>query len=198
MIVGMTMLGTVGVRNLYHFLAVSSPVGGQFLVVEGWLPTFAYREAAEEYRKGKYARVIAVGVMREDGVAGGDASEDFGADQLVRFGVPREAISTASYSAIQRDRTFHAAMAVKEFLDKQGLHNTSVDLITLGPHARRSRLLYEMALGRDVNVGVIAVEDWRIDPLHWWRNSEGARSVISETIGYAYARIFFSPDAFRK
>ncbi len=161
------------------------------------MPTYAYREAATEFRKGGYAKVVSVGILKKDGGAGGDPDEDFGTERLIQFGVPADLIATASYSAIQVDRTFHAAMAVKGWLQAQGLRTASIDVITLGPHARRSRLLYEKALGDNVKVGVIAIEDFRIDPDRWWRTSEGARSVISEAIGYVYARFVFSPDAYR-
>jgi len=179
-------------RGLYNFLAITSPVGAKYLVVEGWMPTDAYREAAKAYFSGNYTNVIAVGVLQEDGLAGGDLREDFGAKQLVRFGVPSDVVVTASNSAIQRDRTFHAAMAVKQWMHQQGLRIPAVDVATIGPHARRTRLLYQQALGDDTKVGVIAIHDWRIDPDHWWRTSEGARTVITEAVGYAYARVFFA------
>jgi hypothetical protein len=70
---------------------------------------------------------------------------------------------------------------------------TSVDIVSIGPHARRSRLLYQKALGDKVKVGVIAIEDKRFDPDHWWQSSVGVRSVMGETIAYLYARFFFWP-----
>ena len=35
------MLTVILARGLRGFLAITSPVGGQFLVVEGWMPTYA-------------------------------------------------------------------------------------------------------------------------------------------------------------
>ena len=183
--------------RLHDFLAISRPVGARLLVVEGWMPSFAYREVASAFRDGGYTRVVAVGVMKEDGGAGGDATEDFAVDKLIRNGVPPDVISKASYPAIQADRTYHAAMAVKAWLAQQRVPVTAVDIVTLGPHARRTRVLYEKALGDDVEVGVIAVRDFRIDPRHWWRTSQGARSVIGEAVGYVYARLLFAPSAYQ-
>jgi hypothetical protein len=54
-------------------------------------------------------------------------------------------------------------MAVKQWLQEQSLRTMYIDVLTLGPHARRSGLLYEKALGNAVNVGVIAIEDRRFD-----------------------------------
>jgi uncharacterized SAM-binding protein YcdF (DUF218 family) len=188
----LAMLTVVGARSLCGFLAITSPVGGQFLVVEGWMPTYAYREAAAQFRKGSYRKIIAAGVLQEDGNAGGDLREHFGGEKLINFGVPSDLVVTASYGEIHRDRTFHSAMAVKQWLHDQGLQTVSIDVVTVGPHARRSRLLYEKALGDAVNVGVIAIEDRRFDPNHWWRSSEGVRTIVDESIAYLYARVFFS------
>jgi hypothetical protein len=94
---------------------------------------------------------------------------------------------------VHQDRTYHSAVNVRRWLESQGITSSSVDVITLGPHARRSRLLFEAALGPDVTVGVYAVPDPRYDLAHWWRSSEGVRSVLGETIAYVYARLFFDP-----
>lgn len=179
-------------RGLCAFLAITSPVGGQFLVVEGWLPAYAYREAAAQFRNGGYRKIIAAGVLKEDWDAGGELREHSGGEKLISFGVPIDLVVTTSSDDVQRDRTFHAAMAVKRWLQEQGLRTTSIDVVAIGPHARRSRLLYENALGNEVKVGIIAVEDQRFDPNHWWRSSAGVRVVVDESIAYLYARIFFS------
>ena len=180
-------------RGLCSFLAITSPVGGQFLVVEGWMPNYAYGEAAAQFRKGNYRQVIAVGVTQRDGGIEGDLPELFGEDALIQFGVPSELVVTVSSEQVYRDRTFHSAMTVKQWLQEQGLRTASIDVVTVGPHARRSRLLYEKALGNEVAVGVISVENRWFDPNHWWRSSEGVRTVVDELIAYLYARIVFSP-----
>jgi hypothetical protein len=186
------VLGTVAIlgRQLGTFLAVTSPVGGQFLVVEGWMPSYAYREAAVQFRKGAYQKAIAAGTLDWD--AGGELSQHFGGEKLIRFGIPRDRVVTTSSDEIEHDRTFHAALAVKRWLREQGVATASIDVVTIGAHARRSRLLYEMALGPAVKVGVIALEDRRFDPSYWWRSSPGVRAVLGEGIAYLYARLFFS------
>ncbi len=157
------------------------------------MPAYAYREAAAQFRKGGYRKIIAAGVTQEDAGMETGLPEHSGAEKLIQFGVPSELVVTASSEEVQRDRTFHAATAVKQWLQEQGLRTTSIDVVTVGPHARRSRLLYEEALGPEVEVGVIAVEDRRFDPNHWWRSSAGVRTVVDEAIAYLYARILFSP-----
>ena len=69
------------------------------------------------------------------------------------------------------------------------------DLVTLGPHARRSRLLFEEAFEGKVRVGIISIENREYDPVQWWRYSEGVKEVISEGVAYIYASIFFRPNS---
>jgi hypothetical protein len=42
-------------------------------------------------------------------------------------------------------------------------------------------------------MGVIAAPDQTYDQDHWWRSSNGVRTVLSELIAYLYAVIFFHP-----
>ena len=94
----------------------------------------------------------------------------------------------------RKDRTYNAALAVKQWFQENGVSVSSIDIMTLGPHARRSRLLFQKAFGKEVKVGVISVEDRDYDPAHWWRSSEGVREVLGEAIAYIYAKFFFSPS----
>jgi uncharacterized SAM-binding protein YcdF (DUF218 family) len=70
---------------------------------------------------------------------------------------------------------------------------TKVNLITSGPHARRSRLLFQKALGKGVTVGVMALAARDYDERHWWHYSQGVRTLIGEVLAYAYARLLFYP-----
>jgi hypothetical protein len=66
--------------------------------------------------------------------------------------------------------------------------------MTEDAHARRTRLLFQKALGNDVRVGIISIPNPDYDAKHWWRYSEGVREVIGEGIAYAYAKVFFYPS----
>jgi hypothetical protein len=41
MLAGIAIIAVLGARNLRAFLAITNPIGGEFLVVEGWMPTYA-------------------------------------------------------------------------------------------------------------------------------------------------------------
>jgi uncharacterized SAM-binding protein YcdF (DUF218 family) len=55
----------------------------------------------------------------------------------------------------------------------------SVNVVTENTHARRTRLLFREALGKNVVVGIIAIANPDYDKGHWWRYSEGV--AISST-----------------
>ena len=76
--------------------------------------------------------------------------------------------------------------------DHPSLH--AVNIVTEDVHARRTRLLFQKALGNGVTVGIIAVPNPDYDAKRWWRYSEGVREVVGEVIAYLYARFFFVPS----
>jgi hypothetical protein len=93
---------------------------------------------------------------------------------------------------VARDRTYATAFQVRAWLDSKAVTD-SVDIFTLGVHARRTWLLYRMALGNHYRTGVIAGVDERFDRRRWWKTSSGFRVVTSELIAYVYAKLVFRP-----
>jgi DUF218 domain len=191
LIVGILSTCTLLSRGAGTFLAVDAPVGGEYLVVEGWMPAYTYERAGELWRSGGYRKVIAVGVVPDDAMSNGAPREYAAVGSLIAAGIPQGSIVQAMGAGVHQDRTYHSALNVQRWLSEQNLQHTSIDVLTLGPHARRSRLLFVEALGPSVTVGVIAVPERRYDISHWWRTSEGVRSVVGESIAYLYARFFF-------
>jgi len=52
---------------------------------------------------------------------------------------------------------------------------------------RRSKMMFTKVFGKNVAIGIIALNDPLYDPKHWWRTSEGVREVLGEAIAYMYA-----------
>jgi hypothetical protein len=67
----------------------------------------------------------------------------------------------------------------------------TLNLYTVGAHARRSWSLYRKALGPRFEVGVISCENEEYDPERWWESSAGLKTVIDETIAWLYSQFFF-------
>ena len=184
---------TMAVRNVYYFLAVTDPVPGGILVVEGWGPDFFLKEAIEEFRRNHYQQLLVTGGPLGKGAmfAQYKTYAEFSAAELEALGFDHNLLHAIPAQEASRDRTYTSAMAVKDWLKAQGIAPKSLTLMSLGTHSRRSRLLYEKTFGNGVRVGIIAVQDGSVDPRHWWTTSQGFRSVTDEMIAYIYARFLF-------
>jgi hypothetical protein len=181
---------------LYSFLAVNHAVQGEYLVVEGWVPPHCLEQAAALARTGGYRKTFATGcrALEQWGVPPNTTYAELGAGRLIALGVGRESVQAVSSAVERKDRTYNSALALKDWCASNSIPVKSMDLVTLGPHARRSRLLFQEAFGNDVKIGIIAVEDETYDPASWWASSEGVRDVIGEAIAYLYARLIFHPS----
>ena len=82
---------------------------------------------------------------------------------------------------------------VRDWARQTGTVLGSVDVFSAGVHARRSRLLYRMALGPDVEVGVLAAQPQMFDAERWWTTSAGVKSVIGETLSLGWTVCCFWP-----
>lgn len=184
-----------GHRFAYPFLALNCPLRGEVLVVEAWIPVHTLHLAAAEFTEGGYRRVLIVRPLYEGekGVVHGRHTAEYAATVLERCGVPESSLQIVYFEGSQNDRTYHSALGVKAWFAERGETVTNLDVITVGPHARRSRLLYRKAFGAAAQVGIVALPDPAYDPRRWWRSSEGVREVFSESIAYLYARFFFYP-----
>jgi hypothetical protein len=78
-------------------------------------------------------------------------------------------------------------------LSRQSVPVTALDVFSLGPHSRRTQLLFQEAFGDGIPVGVIAATNPGYDANEWWTSSSGVRTLVGETLAYLYARFLFHP-----
>lgn len=182
---------------LHPFLAVSRPVRGEFLVVEGWVPTYALQQALEEFRSGGYRRLLTTGgpIAEEDRWAEYHTLAEAAAARLRNLGLSAESAEPIASVLVVRNRTYASALGVRRWFLEHGVPVKAINVVTLGAHARRTRLMYEKAFGSQVAIGIISVSNRSYDPRRWWESSEGVKEVILETIGYLYCRFFFHPPS---
>ena len=95
---------------------------------------------------------------------------------------------------MDRDRTYGSAIALRNWFREHNMHVSGIDVVTEDLHARRTRLLFQKALGDKVTVGVIAIPNPDYEAKHWWSYSEGVNHVVSEAIAYIYTRFLFYPS----
>jgi uncharacterized SAM-binding protein YcdF (DUF218 family) len=183
--------------NVYPFLAVTQRVDADVLVVEGWIHPYAIRVSAEEFKNHSYHRVFSTGgpVVGKGGYINDyQTAASVGADLLKREGVPAELVQMVPSHVIGRDRTYSSAIALRDWLREHDMQVRSLNIVTEAAHARRTRLLFEKALGSGISVGVIAVPSPDYNAKRWWYYSEGVVEVIDESVAYVYARFFFLPS----
>jgi len=183
--------------NVHSLLAVTHREDAHYLVVEGWVHLFAARVAATEFQTGKYQKVFITGLPVEgNGEYGSDSDTEawVGAGLLRQAGIPEDYLQRVPRRKVDRDRTYGSALALRVWFQEQGIHPQAVNIVTEAPHARRTQLLFQKALGPDVKVGIIAAQNPDYDPQHWWRYSEGVREVIGETTAWLYAEFIFRPE----
>jgi uncharacterized SAM-binding protein YcdF (DUF218 family) len=184
--------------NIHPFLAVTHRVNTNVLVVEGWIPRYAIRGATEEFKNGSYERIFTTGGP-ENGTGGYtndyNTSASVGAEILKKFGVPDDLVQMVPSRVVARERTYNSAVALRDWFREHNSPVHSINVLTEDAHARRTRLLYQKAFGKNVAVGIIAVSNPDYNPTQWWRYSDGVREIIGESIAYIYARFFFYPSA---
>ncbi len=181
--------------GLYPFLAPESPPHEGLLVVEGWIHDFALDEAVHIYKTGNYSKIVCTGVPIETGsyIQAFKSYPEMTTARLLELGIDPSEIITAIGDETKKDRTYVAAIALREAFIAHNIEGTNIHLVTTGPHGRRSRLLFQKALGKEYHIGITCLEDSGYDPGRWYAYSEGVRKVIGELIAYTYAKLFFYP-----
>lgn len=188
------LLGVIGVwRGLYGFLAVQDPVPGGVLVMEGWVSDADLPVAEAEFHRGGYRVWSVTGEPLEKGsplLAYHDYA-NLTVATYNKLGGEAGLLQPVAWKTVPRDRTYASALALKAWLKERGHPAEKITIMTSGVHARRSRLLYEMAFGPGARIGVISTPDRHFDADRWWTTSMGVRTVVGETLAYLYARCLF-------
>ena len=187
------LLSWGGLRGVYPFLAPNDPRPTRVMVIEGWVPDYCLKDAIAEFHQHHYDKMFLTGGPVDKGapLAEFKSLPEMTAAVLFTLGMTTNEVVSIPAPAVPQDRTYASALALKQWWREHARTPAAVNLISVGPHARRSRLLFEKALGDRIEVGVIALTPRDFDPRHWWRTSQGFRTVTGEAIAYAYARVLF-------
>lgn len=201
LIIVVVALALIALGHLASYLAADAPAAGRdgraarTLIVEGWLEEDALEDAIAVIARGRYERVLTSGGpiegWREDqrwptyAERAADYLRRHGANQVVALAAPKST----------QDRSFLSAVVVRDWLRQQGSALDTVDLFSGSVHARRSRLVYRIAFGPEVEIGVFAAPPRRYSLDRWWATSEGAKAVLDEAIGLAWTKCCFWPSA---
>ena len=109
-------------------------------------------------------------------------------------GLVAEKLVSIPTPASAQNRTYLSAVMVRDWFSQQGIKVNELDVFTQGVHARRTRFLYELALPAS-SIGIYANEPEGYQLPTWWKNSQGAKTVLTEIIGFIWTVYFFEPGA---
>jgi uncharacterized SAM-binding protein YcdF (DUF218 family) len=183
--------------GIHPFLAVTHREDTNILVMEGWVHGFVAQATVEEFKTGAYEKIYVTGVpVAGSGEYTVDSNTDayVGAGLLKLHGMTEEFLQRVPRRAVERDRTYGSALELRNWFREHNVSAQSINVVTEGVHARRTRLLFQEAFGKSVAVGIIAAPNPEYDARHWWRYSTGFREVVGETIAYIYARFLYYPS----
>jgi len=182
-------------RRIYPFLATTDSKPGGYLVIEGWAPDYASKEALQELNRQPYLKLFTTGGPLESGAPLSEHKTfaELQAATLFKLGATTNQVQAAPAPLVRQDRTYASAVALKKWLAEHEMPLTNINLLTIGPHARRSRMMFQEAFGKSASIGVIALAPFDYNQKDWWRSSQGFRGVTGEFIAYLYAKILFRP-----
>ncbi len=171
--------------------------GARTLVVEGWIDEAALVQAIAAFRRGRYERVLTTGgpIDAWSDAGGWKSFANRAANYLRTHGLTSVPVVALPAPESKQERTYLNAVMVRDWARQSGLPLGAIDVFSAGVHARRSRLLYRMALGDTVEVGVLAADPVDFDADRWWTSSAGTKSALGETLGLAWTKCCFWPAA---
>jgi DUF218 domain len=186
----------IGGRYIHSFLSPQAPVpAARLLVVEGWLTENELKQAIVAFRAGHYERIITTGGPMEawPEMFGNTNYADLAAHYLKTHGLENADVIAVPAPASAQERTFLSAVKVRDWLNAQNMQIGAVDVYSGGVHSRRSQMLYRMAFGPSVAIGILSARPSEYDQAYWWKTSAGAKGVIGESISVIWTVCCFYP-----
>jgi DUF218 domain len=170
-----------------NFFSLTRPIAADILIVEGWIGTDGIRAAATEFKRGTYRYIVTTGgTPAESDRPGHQSYAELARQELIQSGITPERIIAASMGKIEHERTFNSAVVSWQALQHSGVHPEAINVFSLGPHARRSQLVYQKVYAPDVPVGIIAFVPTWYGGKPWWLSSERRKCLLKETVGYPF------------
>ena len=120
-------------------------------------------------------------------------SASVGVGVLRKAGEPDESLQTVPSRMIDWDTTYSAAIALRDWIQKREPSVQRINVVTEDTRARRTRLLFQKAFGKNVQVGIIAVANVDYPANQWWHYSEGLKDVVSEFAAYLVCPVSVLP-----
>lgn len=181
------VLGATWFNYAESYLTLTYRSQADILVVEGWIGRQGVSAAAAEFSRGGYRYIVCTGSLTSGRWEDKPTSyAEMAAREMIRLGVPQANILVAGAETTERQRTFECAVAVWRTLQNAGIKPEGMNVFTLGPHARRSALVFTKVNWPFTKIGVIGWVPPGAGREAWWQSSDRSRELLEETVGYWY------------
>lgn len=186
----------ISFTQIASFLSLNKAVNGDYLVLDGEMPDYSIQKAIKIFNKSDYKTVITTGGILPAGyyISGKTTMAELSYATFIELGFDSLKIYAIPGKTVLKDRTYNSGISLKNWFLENKINHAKIDIIAIGCHARRSRYLFQEALGSNFEVGVISIDDESFDISKWWKSSKGFRTVLSESIAFLYSKYLFYPE----
>jgi len=101
-------------------------------------------------------------------------------------------IKSAPAPASAQDHTFLSAVMIREVLATDN-KISAFDVYSAGVHSRRTHKVYSLAFDSNFDIGILSATPATYDASLWWKDSDGVKSVLVETISLLWTTCCFHP-----
>ena len=185
------------VRGIIPFLTPEHTLDSDIMIVEGYVPDYAFPFIIKTFNEKNYKLLITSGVSFDQGfyITGVKSAANLIYESMLKLGFDStKMVLLPLPSGIFRDRTYNTALYIRKYFKDNNIDAKQFNLISLGVHSRRSLCLYKMVFEPKIKVGNIVITDRVYNSTNWYKSSRGFRTVLNETIGYFYVKCFFWPS----
>ena len=188
------LIGGVALTAAYPLLAPTNRVAANILIVEGWLPEYALEAAIDEFGQHPYELLITSGGPLWEGhhASGFHSYAELAAHVIRSFEFETKLLHAAPGPKVWKHRTFQSAKAVSQYLTDSNIATSGVNIMTLGPHGRRTKIIYDSIFRHQCPTGIISYPSSEYDQSRWWKTSEGTKHILTETMAATYEWLFQS------
>jgi hypothetical protein len=103
--------------------------------------------------------------------------------KLIVMGIDSSRISAVSADKVSFNRTLTSALAFRNWLTINEKSVTGINIISLGPHARRTWMTYNKILHEQCRIGIISIPEESGEQISGFRK---ALTTLRETLGIIY------------
>jgi len=189
------IISYLALKNVAGYLAVTEPIKGRYLVVEGWVDQEGLDQALQVFYgvNSSYEFLITTGGPdKRLAHIGNSTYAEQSAKYLLSKGFAKQQLIVIPTPESAQARTFLSAVMVRDWvLKNKRSRAVSIDVFTAGVHARRTRLLYETAFHSVADIGIYASVSSDFKLSTWWQTSSGTKLVITELLAYIWTVCFF-------